>query len=228
MELLSTIDHTGQDSTNQGASLLDTTINNIFFVDDFALTIDSTRDLQAFMDATCELVRAFHMQVSTEKTKVMAFTAPSVHRPVMRISAYRGTAHQTQLGQASSFCYLGCHLYQTKDIASHIPPYMHLASGHLSLSPPSAPGPMHSHALPVLPVLTYGCEVWAPTLNTFDLGGHLAAMRRAAGPRNPETLQLNFYRHLFSLRKTRPPSTILLETASTTIQYHWWELIIAY
>ena len=80
----------------------------------------------------------------------------------------------------------------------------------------------------VLPVVTYGCEVWAPTFNTFDLGGHLAAMRRAAGPHNPETLQLNFYRHLFGLRKTTPPSTILLETASTTIQYHWWALIIAY
>ena len=233
-ELISFLEHK---CPNQGASLLDTTITNIFFADDFALTADSTRDLQALVDATCEWVQAFHMQVSTEKTKVMAFTAPGVRRPVMRISAYRGTAHQTQLGQASSFRYLGCHLHQTKGIASHIST-LHASGFRASLSlsskcsqagmhHPRVKGPELFRCL-VLPVLMYGCEVWGPTFNTFHLGGHLAAMRRAAGPRNPETLQLNFYRHLFGLRKTTPPSTILLETASTTIQYHWWALIIAY
>ena len=127
-------------------------------------------------------------------------------------------------------------IYQTKGITSHISS-LHAYGFQASLSLPckcSKAGMHHQHlkgpelfCCLVLPVLMYGSEVWAPAFNTFDLGGHLAAMRHAAGPRNPETLQLNFYCHIFGCRKIAAPSTILLEAVLITIQYHYWALIIS-
>ncbi len=192
----------------------------LLYADDLLLVSVSAAGLQAQLGVLERYCERWGMTVNVEKTKVVVFPASSRSREGQ---APRFTYQGERLATAPSFRYLGVEVHRQQ------------VFGPVACAELGRAGLRALHAMRrklsqigtssfwlqrrlfqalVLPVVSYGCEVWAPQ---FLRGG---------GENACERLQRSFLRHAMGrLPQGTPASVVLAEAGFYPLAIHWGKLV---
>ena len=186
----------------------------LFYADDQALlavTAAGLRHQLAYLERYCE---TWGLTVNIKKTKIVVYTTS--HSPTDEQFRYDSTPVET----VPEFRYLGVHLHSTHAFASAATfraqagrRAMHLLRRRLAENGLCCPIlSMRLFKTYVLPVLSYGAEVWGPQLVT-------------QGQSACEKVHYEFLRGLLGVRDSTPKMTLLAETGQLPLAAHWTKQI---
>ena len=187
----------------------------LFYADDQALLSVSAAGLRhqlAYLETYCS---AWGLTVNTKKTKVVVYSPP---RASKTSESFRYGSQEVET--VPTFRYLGMHLHSTHAFASAAAyraqagrRAMHVLRRRLAEHGLHSPLlSLHLFKTFVLPVLSYGAEVWGPQL---ILQGGSAC----------EKVHYEYLRGLLGVRDSTPKLTLLAETAQLPLAAHWTKLV---
>ena len=197
----------------------------LLYADDMVLIAKTPAALQKQLDALAQFCTGWDMEVNLVKTKVVTFRPTRRGQPVQHQWTFDGQ----QIEQVDSYKYLGVVFHALQGIMQAP---MHLAqSGHKALF--AMQGMCYSQGITdpsirihmwqqlVLPVVSYGSEIWGPQFPYFN--DHSAYFRNNPG----EKVHMHFLRWYLGARATTHKQIILQAAGRLPLMQHWLQRAVA-
>ena len=209
---------------DSGVKICDQILRVLFYADDLVLLAESQEQLQQQMDALSSFCDAFGLCVNAGKSEIVVFNSRFGRREAAQIE-YKGSV----LPCKSEFTYLGVHF---ADAA--IPRKVGKAAAHakyekgracyfamlqrcnqMKLANPHIMCRLFDSL--VVPVLSYGCEIWGPDV----IGTNGADLLKG----EVELLHRTFLRSVLGVRKSTPVAVLMHELYRCPIMCTWLDQI---
>ena len=189
----------------------------LLYADDLVLLSHTRSGLQDLLDRLHEFCQQRRLSVNIEKTKAVIFCRGRVP------SAQPVVYDEEAIEYVQSFRYLGIDLHQTRGFTFSAE---HLASAGLkaafALRRRCAELGIRDVRLKcrlfdalVVPVLSYGCEIWG----TYSENDHLRRLER---------VHTQFLRGMLGLPISTPSAIVLAEFGRTPLRLHWGQQVVRY
>ena len=201
--------------SNSMKSHLDVDEEKIFallYADDTIILTESENDMQKALNAACQYCSNFNIRINCSKTKYMIFSRGKVRKSTVMF------INNSPIERVDSFCYLGVIFKYNNTFQLTIKNNVDKAKKALFKLRAETSGhelaiqtKLHLFDLIVLPILTYGCEVW----------GHEPYEQI-------ESFHRNFLRTLLNVRNSTPNAMIYGELGRNEIKYKIWLRILGF
>ena len=191
------------------------TVPVLLYADDLALLSHSREGLQNLLDILRTFSHDRGLTVNIEKTKVLVFAKrkTSISPPLMYA--------EQPLAQVDSFKYLGTTFHKTKGFSQAIAELQTAGKRAVfALQRRCAELGIKDTRLIcrlfdtlVLPVLSYGCEIWAPCASESSLGAL-------------ERVHTQFLKSLIGVPINTPDNIVLAEFGRYPLRFQWWKQVL--
>jgi len=187
----------------------------MLYADDIVLLASSESSLQSMLNALDSFCSENELTVNLSKSAVVVFESNRLATPC--VVMYRGQA----MPVADSYCYLGVMFGKRNAAAAAMGPL--LEAGRKALCALERMAFMQ-HITDigtlcrmfdtlVVPIITYGAEVWGATLSPFELGNPL------------ERMHLGFLKRITGMRVSTDSNVVLLELGRKPLTERvWWKV----
>jgi Reverse transcriptase (RNA-dependent DNA polymerase) len=191
----------------------------LLFADDILLVANSRDTLQMFVNLLGEFCDMYHLTVNTSKTVAMLFTNT---RGKFDVSPLLCKGQPILFTESSK--YLGLTFHAKKGVIASIPQLCAAATRAIcSVHRKSSYARVNNAAIKlklfdsmVVPILTYGCVVWAPQFSSNPFYAPDCVRN------DVEKVHVTFLRRLVGARKSIPYWVLLREFGRTPICLAWW------
>ena len=193
-------------------------VSSLVYADDVVLMSWPAVGLQQLLDGMHGFCQNLGLTITPTKTEVVVFNGHSS-------DSWHVGAHT--LPKSATFKYLGLVFHESGSMSDALARLAHNGKGAMARLTAKFAGLMCTKSFPmlrrlfdavVLPTVSYGCEVWAPT---------------CVGALQPEVkhmtdIQLAFFRKLGHLRKSVAPPVIFRELPERPWEHRWWSQVTGF